>query len=202
MSAEKGPFRLGLTGSIAMGKSTTSNMFREAGIPVWDADAVVHKLYSKGGAAVPAIAALAPDAICEGAVDRGALSAELNRDPGLLARLEAAVHPLVRDDREGFLAASQDDIVVLDIPLLFETGGEEICDAIVVVTAPRDIQTARALERPGMTAEKLQTILARQMPDAEKRARADFVIDTSKGLEHARARVHDILNSIRENTHA
>ncbi len=192
------PYVLGLTGSIGMGKSTTAAMFAEAGVPVWDADAAVHRLYAPGGAAVPRVAALCRDAVVQGAVDRGRLKAALAADPGLLLRLEAAVHPLVAADRAAFVAdaaARGAPVVVLDIPLLFETGGETGVDATVVVTAPAEVQRARVLARPGMTPAQLDAILARQMPDAEKRRRATHVIETTTP-EAARARVRDILERI------
>lgn len=190
------PFRLGLTGSIAMGKSTTSQVFREAGVPVWDADEAVHRLYAEGGAAVAPLADLAPGAIRDGAVDRTALKSAIAADPQLIGRIEAIVHPLVRADREAFIAAQDAPVVVLDIPLLYETGGESDCDAVAVVSTDAETQRARAMERPGMTPEHLQMILAKQVPDAEKRARADYVIDTSHGLEPVRAQVQTILEEI------
>jgi len=191
------PFLLGLTGSIAMGKSTTAQMFREAGVPVWDADATVHRLYAPGGAAVAPVAALAPAALKDGGIDRAALAAAIRADDTLLTRIEAAVHPLVRQDRMDFVAGVAADIAVLDIPLLFETGAEAECDAVVVVTAPPDVQRARVLSRPGMTEARFDALLSRQVPDAEKRARADFVIDTSRGLEAARADVQSVLETVR-----
>ena len=189
-------FRLGLTGSIAMGKSTTARLFREAGVPVWDADAAVHRLYAKGGAAVAPLSHLAPDAIRDGAVDRSALKAAISGDPGLIARIEGIVHPLVQADREAFVAAQDAAVVVLDIPLLYETGGERDCDAVAVVTTDPDTQRTRAMERDGMTEAHLDMILAKQVPDAEKRARADYIIDTSHGLEPVRAQVQTILEDI------
>ncbi|MEM6974089.1 MAG: dephospho-CoA kinase [Pseudomonadota bacterium] len=189
--------RLGLTGSIGMGKSTTTAMFAEAGVPVWDADAAVHALYAPGGAGAEAIGALVPGAIgADGGVDRAALRVALAGDAGLLSRIEAAIHPLVAADRVAFLArgkASGAGVVVLDIPLLFETGGETAVDRVVVVSAAPEIQRARVLARPGMTEEDFGRILARQMPDAEKRARADMVIDTGQGIAAARAAVHKLL---------
>ncbi|MHA3979691.1 dephospho-CoA kinase [Halovulum sp. GXIMD14794] len=191
------PYLLGLTGSIAMGKSTTAQMFRDAGVPVWDADATVHRLYEKGGAAVDPVAALVPSSLVDGTIDRTALSAAIRQDPSLLDRLEKIVHPLVQQDRAAFVAETEADIVVLDIPLLYETGAEAECDAVVVVTAPPEVQRARVLARPGMTQDRFESLLLRQMPDADKRARADFVIDTSRGLEAARADVHSVLETVR-----
>lgn len=196
------PYLLGLTGSIAMGKSTTAQMFRDAGLPVWDADATVHDLYSTGGAAVPEIARLAPQAIIKGAVDRSLLSNAIQADTTLLPRIEAAVHPLVAADRTHMIEKAEADIVVLDIPLLFETGADKGCDGIAVVTAPEEVQRARAMARPSMTEQKLAAILRRQLPDAEKRALADFQIDTSQGLEAARSSVEGIIETIRAARHA
>ena len=187
---------LGLTGSIGMGKSTTAAMFAEAGVPVWDADSTVHKLYAKGGAGVPAIETIAPDAIVAQAVDRNRLRDAIMADSGLLKQIEASIHPLVGQDRATFLQevrAAGHPIAVVDIPLLFEGGGEKHVDAVVVVTAPADVQRARVLERPGMTEEAFQTILAKQVPDATKRQKADHLIDTSLGMEHARQRVQEII---------
>lgn len=191
---------LGLTGSIGMGKSTTAAMFQDAGVPVYDADAAVHALYARGGAAVPLLEAAFPGVTRDGAVDRTALSAEVVGKPEALARLEAIVHPLVGHGRAGFFEAATAagaDVVVLDIPLLFETGGERNVDAVVVVSAPAAVQRERVLARPGMTPEKLDAILARQTPDADKRARADFVVDTGQGLDAARARVAEVLADVR-----
>lgn len=195
------PFVLGLTGSIGMGKSTTAAMFAEEGIPVWDADAAVHRLYAPGGAAVAPVGALCGDCIVDGAVNRDALKRWLAGDPARLGRLESAVHPVVAEDRAAFLAKADAPIVLVDIPLLFETGGEAPCDAVVVVSVPQDIQRARVLARPGMTEDTLNAILARQLPDAEKRARADYVIETLT-LEDARAGVQDVLRDIRGRHHA
>jgi dephospho-CoA kinase len=189
------PFLLGLTGSIGMGKSTTAQMFRDAGVPVWDADATVHVLYSAGGAAVAAIAAMFPDAVVDGAVDRARLKAQIAADKGALKRLEAVVHPLVAAHRAGFVAgaaAMGATLLVLDIPLLFETGANRQMDATLVVTVPPEVQRARVLERPGMTEAHLATILARQMPDAEKRARAGHVIET-RDLPSARLAVQNLI---------
>lgn len=191
--------RLGLTGSIGMGKSTTARLFAERGAVVWDADAAVHRLYASGGAAVPAIAALAPDAVMGGAVDRERLRKAALADETLLPRIEAAVHPLVAEDRAAFLAdaeAAGRAVAVCDVPLLFETGAAEDFDAVAVVSAPADVQRARVLARPGMTAEAFEAILARQIPDAEKRARADFVIDSGRGVEAARAQVDAIMAAL------
>jgi dephospho-CoA kinase len=192
------PYRLGLTGSVGMGKSTTAALFAEAGVPVWDADAAVHRLYAEGGAGAAAIAGLAPEAVSGTVVDRDRLRDAIIADPGLLARIEARVHPLVAADREAFAAAHADaDILLFDIPLLFETGGEAGLDAVLVVTAPEAVQRARVLARPGMTPAALAHILARQTPDAEKRARADFIIETGRGVEAARADVLALLARIR-----
>lgn len=190
-------FILGLTGSLGMGKSTTAGFFAEAGVPVHDADAVVHALYA--GEAVPAIEAAFPGTTAHGAVDRKQLAARVLDNPQAFARLEAIVHPLVRAAETRFLAQSAArgaKVVVLDIPLLFETGAQDRVDAVVAVTAPPEVQRARALERPGMTPAQLDAILARQLPDAEKRARADFVVDTSQGLDAARAQVQAILRAV------
>ncbi len=191
--------KVGLTGSIAMGKSTTADMFRQLGHPVFDADAVVHDLYQSGGAAVSVVEALFPDAIVDGAVDRNKLGAIVLSDKADLSRLEAAVHPLVRQEQQHFLEAAEDSgapFVILDIPLLFETGQTGTVDAIVVVTAPADVQRRRALERPGMTQDKLEDILARQTPDAEKRAAADYLVDTSRGLQDAFEQVRRIADDL------
>ena len=188
---------LGLTGSIGMGKTTTARLFAEAGVPVHDADATVHRLYE--GDAVAPIEAAFPGTTVDGKVDREKLARRVLGDTPALQRLEAIVHPLVRAAETQFLAkaaANGAPVAVLDIPLLFETGADARVDAVVVVSAPADIQRQRAFERPGMTAEKLQQILARQMPDAEKRARADFVVDSSQGIEAARAQVQSILQSL------
>lgn len=189
-------FVLGLTGSIGMGKSATAAMFREAGVPVHDADAAVHALYR--GAAVPLIEAAFPGTTLDGAVDREALGKVVFGDPGALARLEAIVHPLVRKAEETFLrdaTARGAPLAVLDIPLLFETGGEARCDAVVVVSAPEAVQKARVLARPGMTEERLAAILAKQWPDSRKRAAADAVIDTSQGFDVARQQVAALIRA-------
>lgn len=190
---------LGLTGSIGMGKSTTTAMFADAGAFVWNADDAVHRLYASGGAAVPAVGEAFPGVIVDGAVDRTRLAQALGRDDEAFRRLEAIVHPLVLKGRLEDLAAAEaggSRLAVLDIPLLFETGGTAAVDAIVVVTAPAAVQAARVLARPGMTRERFEAILARQMPDTEKRRRADFVIDTSAGLEATRARVTEIVGMV------
>jgi dephospho-CoA kinase len=190
-------FVLGLTGSIGMGKSTTARLFAEAGVPVHQSDVAVHRLYE--GEAVPAVAAAFPGAVVDGKVNRDKLAARVLGDAAALRRLEGIVHPLVRVAADRFLSearASGAKIAVLDIPLLFETGGEDRVDAVVVVTAPPEMQRERALERPGMTMEKFQAIVAKQMPDVEKRRRADFVVDTSRGLAAARDQVDAILQAI------
>lgn len=189
------PFLLGLTGSIGMGKSTTAAMFMAEGVPVWDADATVHRLYAPGGGAAAALAQDFPEAVRGGGVDRAALKARLARDPTALARLEQLIHPLVAADRRAFIEGARAEgarLVVLDIPLLFETGADRDLDATLVVTAPEDIQRARVLARPGMTAEHLQAILSRQMPDAEKRRRATHVIATET-LEQTRRDVKELI---------
>ena len=192
---------LGLTGSIGMGKSTTAQMFREAGVPVYDADAAVAALYLKGGAAVEPLEATFPGVTRDGAVDREALRLRVLGDDAAMTRLNAVVHPLLGRDRTDFVLqakASGADVMVFDIPLLFETGGERNMDAVAVVTAPADVQRTRVLAREGMTPERLDAILSRQTPDADKRARADFVIDTGRGLEPARAEVTRILAALRD----
>lgn len=193
-----GPYILGLTGSIGMGKSTTAEFFRDAGVPVWDADASVHELYKAGGAGAQAIEALAPAAIKDGAVDRSALRQAILDDAGLLKRIEAVVHPLVSADRQEFLEKHSDkSLVVCDIPLLFETGADAWLDGVLVVTADKDVQEQRVMEREGMNREVFETILAKQTPDAEKRQRADYLIDTGKGLDHARAEVLSLIERLK-----
>ena len=193
------PFVIGLTGSIAMGKSQTARLFAEEGVPVFDSDAAIEKLYGKGGAAVEKIAAAFPSAVRDGAVDRTALSILVARDPAVLQKLEALVHPLVAAARQAFLAGhAEAPIVLLDIPLLFETGADKDMDALVVASAPLEVQRARALERPGMTPEKFESLLKRQLPDVEKRAKAHFVVVTDQGVEHARDQVKMILAEIRK----
>ena len=192
---------VGLTGSIGMGKSTTAAMVAAEGAPVYDADAEVHALYARGGAAVGPVGEAFPGVVVDGAVDRTLLSQKVVGDAGAMKRLEAIVHPLVGMSRAGFFEKAQADgadIVILDIPLLFETGGEKRVDAVVVVSAPADVQRQRVLARPGMDEAKLDAILARQMADVDKRARAHFVIDTGQGLEAARRQVRDVLRKLRE----
>ncbi|MCC0038980.1 MAG: dephospho-CoA kinase [Brucellaceae bacterium] len=189
---------LGLTGSIGMGKSTTAKMFADAGVPVSDADRMVHALYA--GAAVPHIEKAFPGTVSDGVVDRDKLAATVLGDPARLRELEAIVHPLVRAETDAFVERHRQagaPLIVLDIPLLFEIGGMGRVDRILVVTAPADVQRERVLSRPGMTEEKFDAILAKQVPDAEKRRRADFVIDTSRGMDAAR---EDVLRIIAELT--
>ena len=190
---------LGLTGSIGMGKSTTTAMFADAGALIWNADAAVHRLYDRDGAAVGPVGEAFPGVVIDGVVDRVRLAEALGRDDQAFRRLESIVHPLVLRGRMDDLAAAEArgvKLAVLDIPLLFETGGDAAVDAVVVVTAPAEVQAARVLARPGMTRDRFEAILARQMPDAEKRRRADFVIDTGEGLEAARARVEEIVGMV------
>jgi dephospho-CoA kinase len=190
---------VGLTGSIGMGKSETARMFADEGVPVSESDAIVHRLYEKGGAAVAPVAAAFPDVVDDGRIDRQKLTRHLagnNRD---FARLEAIVHPLVRAEQEHFLIDARHRkvrLAVLDIPLLFETGRDRDVDIVVVVSAPADVQRRRVLARPAMTEEKFASILARQLPDAEKRARADFIVDSSSGFDHARRQVRDIIDAL------
>jgi dephospho-CoA kinase len=187
--------RLGLTGSIGMGKTATAAMFRAAGVPVHDADAVVHGLY--GGRAAPLIEAAFPGTVADGVVERARLSKVLFEDESRLRTLERIVHPLVRAERDRFLAAhAHAPVVVLDIPLLFETGGEAETDAVALVTAPEPVQRDRVLARPDMTEEKFQAILAKQMPDSEKRRRAHFLIETGFGFAHVERRVRAVLRAI------
>jgi dephospho-CoA kinase len=185
-----------LTGSLAMGKSTAARFFIEAGVPVYDADATVHRLYA--GDAVPAIEAAFPGTTVDGKVDRGRLAAQVIGNPDAMRRLEAIIHPLVRREQDRFLReaeAAGAKVAVLDIPLLFETGGDRRCDAVVVVSAAPEVQRARAFERTGMTEEKFTALLAKQLPDEEKRRRADFVVDSGQGLDSARDQVHAILRA-------
>ena len=190
---------LGLTGSIGMGKSTTTAMFADHGALIWNADDAVHALYARGGAAVGPVGEAFPGVVIDGAVDRTRLAGALGQDGEAFRRLEAIVHPLVIRGRLDDLAAAEARgirLAVLDIPLLFETGGDAAVDAVVVVTAPAEVQAARVLARPGMTPERFEAILARQLPDAEKRRRADFLVDTGKGLEAARAQVTEIVGMV------
>ena len=194
-TARHRPFVLCLTGSVAMGKTTAARFFAEAGVPVHDSDAVVHALYE--GEAVPAIEQAFPGSTANGKVDRGKLAAMVLNDRAALRRLEAIVHPLVSASRDRFVAAQRGvPVVLFDVPLLFETGLDRGCDAVVVVSAPPEVQRQRALERPGMTDEKFAALVAKQMPDAEKRRRADFVVDSSRDFAHTRAQVHDILRRV------
>ena len=190
-------FVLGLTGSIGMGKSATADIFRRFGVPVHDADAEVHRLYE--GAAAPLIEAAFPGTVRDGVVDRGALSNHVIGSPGRMVALEAIVHPLVREEEERFLAralAERAPVAVLDIPLLLETGGDARCNAVLVVTAAPEAQRARVLARPGMSEEKFSAILAKQMPDAEKRKRAHFIVDTTHGHASAERQIGDILRAL------
>ncbi|MEM7057412.1 MAG: dephospho-CoA kinase [Pseudomonadota bacterium] len=189
-----------LTGSIGMGKSTTAEMFGDAGIPVWDADATVHKLYGPDGAGTKAIAAFAPEVIDAKGVDRHKLRAAIIEDANLLKQVESVIHPLVARSRADFLAnarATGHQMALVDIPLLFEGGGEKHVDQVIVVTAPTDVQRQRVLDRPGMTIEAFDAIRAKQVPDTIKREKADHLIDTSLGMDHARRRVAEIIASIR-----
>ncbi|MDI3469544.1 MAG: Dephospho-CoA kinase [Pseudolabrys sp.] len=188
-------FILGLTGSLGMGKSTAAKFFAEEGVPVHDADAVVHRLYD--GEATAAIEAAFSGTTADGKVDRGKLGAHLIAHPGDFKRLEAIVHPLVQAAEKKFLAAHADaPVVVLDIPLLYETAAEARCDAVVVVSAPPDVQRARVFNRPGMTDERFESIVSRQVPDAVKRERADFIVDSGQSFDHARAQVREILRAV------
>lgn len=196
---------IGLTGSIGMGKSTTAAMFAEQNIPVWDADAAVHKLYGPNGEGAKAISEIVPYAVNPNGVDRTALRAAIMLDDTLLTKVEALIHPLVAKDRANFLKKASRAgaaMAICDIPLLFETGAEEWLDKVLVVTAPADIQRERVLARPEMTEEAFQAILAKQVPDAVKRERADFVIDTSLGMDHARKSVTDIIETVRREQYA
>ncbi len=190
---------VGLTGSIAMGKSETAKMFESLGVPVFDADRAVHMLYARNGGAVESVQSRFPSAIKDAAVDRAELAKLVLNDKAALAELESIVHPLVHRERQKFIEGAQEagqPIVVLDIPLLFETKAQDQVDKIVVVSAPEDIQRQRALERPGMTSEKFEAILQKQIPDCEKRKQADFIVDSSNGLAAARAQVVDIVEAL------
>ena len=191
---------LGLTGSIGMGKTTAARALRAMGVPVFDADACVRALLARGGAAASAVAAAFPDCARDCAPDRGLLGRRVFADPAALARLEAILHPLARCARDRFLGrqrSARSLVVVLDIPLLFETGAERLCDAVVVVTAPAFVQESRVLRRPGMTADRLAAIRARQMPDAEKTRRADFIVRTGLGAVHSRRALRRIVAAAR-----
>ncbi|WP_386679351.1 dephospho-CoA kinase [Loktanella sp. R86503] len=192
---------IGLTGSIGMGKSTTADMFRDFGIPVWDADAAVHRLYDVGGAAVGAIGKVFPSAVVDGSVNRAALKDILKADPTSLETLESIVHPLVKTDRDAFMGQQTGALAVLDIPLLFETKADAWLDTVLVVSAPANVQAARVLARPGMTQETFDMIRSRQMPDAEKRVRADVVIETLT-LDDTRRAVQNLILKLTGNTHA
>ena len=194
-------FLLGLTGSIGMGKSTTAQMFRDAGVPVWDADATVHALYATGGAAVSAIASRFPSAIVDGAVDRKVLKALISQDSSIVKQLEAIVHPLVGADRQQFIEDHDDPLLVLDIPLLFETGAEVWLDAVLVVSVPAELQKERVMARGTMTDAQFATILARQMPDADKRARADYVIET-RDFDQTRNQVLALIDKLKDRSDA
>ena len=199
---QRGPYRLGLTGGIAMGKSTSAKLFAEAGVPVWDADAAVHRLYAAGGAGGAALAALVPAAVgADGAVDRAVLRDAIASDPDLLARIEAVIHPLVAADRNTFLGSHSDaDLVVFDIPLLFETGAEAALDGVVTVSVPAAVQRARLATRGGLDGEALDAILSRQLADTERRTRSDFVIQSDRGVEAARGDVLDLVARIAGST--
>ena len=191
--------KLGLTGSIGMGKSTTANFFRGFDVPVWDADAEVHSLYAEGGAAVGPIGALVPAATLEGFVDRDALKAEIARDAGLLSKIEQIIRPILADSRQAFMASHKEfPVIVFDIPLLFETDAESWMDYVLVVTAPENVQRHRVMMRGTMSEAMFDTILARQMPDDEKRALADFIFDTSLGMDHTKAEVKALIEALEQ----
>jgi len=196
---------IGLTGSIGMGKTETARMFAKEGVPVSESDAIVHRLYDQDGAAVKPVAAAFPGVVVHGRIDREKLTKHLSAHPQDFARLEAIVHPLVRAEQETFLKEARRrkaPLAVLDIPLLFETGRDRDVDKIVVVSAPADIQRRRVLARPGMTEEKFAAILARQLPDPEKRARADFIVDSDRGLDYAQTQVRHIINALSQSDSA
>ena len=190
---------IGLTGSIAMGKTATAGMFAERGVAIFDSDAAVHALYARGGKGVAAVRRICPDAVLDDAVDRKRLGQAIANDAAVLERIEAVIHPLVRQAQEAFLAAARArgaKLALIDIPLLFETGRSGDFSAVVVVSAPASVQRARALARPGMTEEGLDLMLSRQLPDEEKKKRADFVVDTGKGFDHARRQVNAIVDKL------
>ena len=187
--------KIGLTGSIGMGKSTTAAMFLDAGVPVWDADAAVARLYAKGGAAVDEIQRAIPAAVADGEVSKQALKQAISQDPDILQQLERIVHPLVQRDRTEFAKTAKSPMILFDIPLLFETGGDADMDVVIVVTAPPQVQRARVMARGTMNDTQFQAILARQMPDAEKRARADFIV-TTETLDDTRKQVEDIIKTL------
>lgn len=187
---------LGLTGSIGMGKSTTAGFFRELAVPVWDADQATHRLYAQGGAAVVPLAEIFPAALADGCISRPALKAIIARDRDALARIESVVHPLVAADRQAFIKAAKAELVVVDIPLLYEKSYEDQVDAVLLVTVPPDVQRARVMARPGMTAALFDQLLARQMPDREKRARADHILETL-GLDAAKAGVQALVDYLK-----
>ena len=196
---------VGLTGSIGMGKTTTARLFEEEGARVFDADAIVAELYAPGGEAVEPVSGLCPEALVNGGIDRAVLSQYLQANPDKYKELETIVHPIVYARRQAFLDQAKADgieLIILDIPLLFETGREAELDGVVVVTAPEDIQKSRVMARPGMTEDKFTSLLARQMPDADKRKKADFIIDTSQGLDHAREQVRNIMTQLGIKPHA
>ncbi len=191
--------KLGLTGSIGMGKSTTAGFFREFGVPVWDADAEVHRMYGQGGQAVPLLRQFAPAAVVEGEVDRGQLKSLIRQDKTLLTNIETALKPLLAQARQDFLSANPAaPVVVFDIPLLYETDTESWLDYVLVVTAPEDVQKQRVMSRNSMDEALFNTFLARQMPDAEKRALADYVFDTSKGMAHTKAEVKALIEALEQ----
>ncbi|GHF15475.1 dephospho-CoA kinase [Kordiimonas sediminis] len=192
---------IGLTGSIGMGKSATAKMFEANGVPVFDADAAVHALQGIGGRALPLIEKEFPGSVADGVLDRPALGAMVFGDAAALKRLEAIMHPLVAEERQAFVHSAESagkDIILFDEPILFEMGGDKACDYVVVVSAPASEQRTRVLARPNMTPEKFENILAKQMPDAEKRSKADFIVDTGKGFDHAEMQVKQIVEKIRE----
>ncbi len=192
---------VGLTGSIAMGKTETAGMFKRLNVPVYSADDAVHELYAANGAAVKPIGNLYPDVIVNGEVSREKLSLKILENPDVISKIERIIHPLVRHKQNEFIENTRQNgepLIVLDIPLLFETGGNELVDKVLVVSAPAEIQASRALARPGMTREKLELILSRQMPDEEKRAKADYIVETDKGLEHAFVQVRKLVDDLLE----